>query len=239
MTSASTNSPLAPGRSDDLQRLQQQIGYYFRDLELLRLALTHKSFAKHNNERLEFIGDAVLGYIVGSMLYRDDAGYQEDVLSLMRAKLVRGSSLASMARNIGLPQHIRLGVGERKSGGRERDSILADAFEAVIGAIHEDGGVVACTEAVGGLFRSRLLEIDPEDLKDAKTKLQEHLQGRQLARPDYTVTGTSGADHARRYTVVCSVPGLGLDCEATASSRRRAEQGAARRMLNELLQQHE
>jgi len=211
----------------DLGRLQEVLGYRFSDPELLRMALTHKSFARRNNERLEFIGDAVLGYLVGVMLYRREDTLAEDALSLMRAKLVRGETLAEVANEVGLSAYLRLGSGERKSGGRQRRSILADSFEAVLGAVHEDGGIEQCRILVQRLFAQRLAELQAEDLKDPKTRLQEALQARALPLPQYEVETVSGADHQRQYTVVCEVPALMLRCRAQATSRRSAEQAAA------------
>jgi len=215
-------------------RLQRKLGYQFQHPELLQLALTHKSFAKQNNERLEFLGDAVLGYLVGDMLYQANESHAEDVLSLMRASLVRGTSLADIAREIDLAACLRLGSGERKSGGRQRDSILADAFEAVIGAIHEDGGIVACRAVVHALIEGRLANLDPQNLKDAKTRLQELIQGLHLELPVYRVVDAKGADHQREFTVVCEVPARDLAMHANASSRRGAEQAAAALMLERL-----
>lgn len=218
----------------DLAVLQRRIGFQFQSPTLLERALTHKSFSKLNNERLEFIGDAVLGYLVGLMLYRSDDTLAEDAMSLMRANLVRGTSLAELAREIGLHAYLRLGSGELKSGGRQRDSIVADAFEALIGAIHEDGGIQACADAVEALFRPRLVGLDRENLKDAKTKLQELLQGAQMELPDYQVVDVTGEDHRRSYTVACQVMELALTCTASESSRRGAEQSAAVQMLAKL-----
>ena len=218
----------------NLSRLQRRIGYEFQRSDLLNQALTHKSFSKQNNERLEFIGDAVLGYLVGHLLYLTNPDYAEDSLSLMRASLVRGTALAEIAREIDLAPNIRLGSGERKTGGRQRSSILADAFEALIGAIHEDGGIEACRVVVALLFSSRVEDLDPENLKDAKTKLQELLQGRQLQLPEYSVEEVNGADHQRLYTVACEVESMTLKVNATASSRRSAEQAAAALMLEHL-----
>jgi len=238
VTNESTNrtgSSLAGGDlSRILSRLQERIGYQFDDINLLNLALTHKSLGKQNNERLEFIGDAVLGYLVGVMLYHKNTTFQEDTLTLMRAKLVRGTSLAEIAREIDLPPCIRLGSGERKSGGRQRDSILADTLEAVIGAVHEDAGIEACQTMVDRLFRARIEQIGPENLKDAKTLLQEYLQGLQLPLPTYEVTATSGADHAKLYSVCCEVPQLDLRSEGSASSRRGAETAAAKNLLSQI-----
>ena len=226
-----SSAPTTKSESDASARLEAALGYSFTQPELLLTALTHKSFSKQNNERLEFIGDAVLGYLVGIMLYRRDASVAEDTLSLMRAKLVRGSTLAEVAKDIDLATYLRLGSGERKSGGRQRGSILADCLEAVIGAVHEDGGIEACRALVDRLFAARVEALDPEDLKDAKTRLQELLQGARLPLPDYVVEEVSGADHKRVYTVRCEVPELQLSVRASASSRRGAEQAAAAEAL--------
>jgi ribonuclease III len=228
---------VSSSKGSDLAALQRKLGYEFQDPALLQAALTHKSHSRPNNERLEFIGDAVLGYLVGIMLYRHDHSLGEDMLSLMRAKLVRGSTLAEVARDIDLAPHLLLGSGERKSGGRQRSSILADAFEAVIGAVHEDGGIAACSTLVESLFKTRVNQLDPEDLKDAKTRLQELLQGLQLKLPEYAVAQVTGADHQRRYSVSCTIAELDVTVTATASSRRGAEQAAAAEALaNTVLQ---
>ncbi len=240
MSSVPTTNP--PGAAAELDRLQRQLGYQFKNIALLQQALTHKSFSTQNNERLEFLGDAVLGYLIGHRLYGLEKVYAEDSLSLMRANLVRGSSLAEIAKQINIAACLRLGTGERKSGGRQRNSILADALEAVIGAIHEDagrdkegGGIGACREVVEHLFKARIAGLDPENLKDAKTRLQELLQAAGLDLPDYQVTQVEGADHQRQYTVTCEISVLSIQCDATASSRRRAEQSAAAVMLTKLI----
>jgi ribonuclease-3 len=214
--------------------LQQRLGYQFHNTQLLRLALTHKSYAKQNNERLEFVGDAVLGYLVGSMLYRKYPDVQEDALSLMRAELVRGRTLALLAKELGLAPLLLLGRGELKSGGRERDSILANAVEAIIGATHEDGGIQACVELVDKLYAQRLENLDAQSLKDAKTQLQELLQGQGLELPVYEIQDVSGADHQRQYCVSCSVAALDKKASASASSRRGAEKAAAQLVLAQL-----
>ena len=221
-------------RQSDIGPLQQRLGYQFHNTQLLRLALTHKSYAKQNNERLEFVGDAVLGYLVGSMLYRKYPNVQEDSLSLMRAELVRGRTLASLAKEIGLAPLLLLGSGELKSGGRERHSILANAVEAIIGATHEDGGIQACVELVDKLYAQRLENLDAQSLKDAKTQLQELLQGQGLELPVYEIQDVSGADHQRQYCVSCSVSALDKRASASASSRRGAEKAAAQLVLREL-----
>ena len=184
--------------ADSLQALQRSIGYQFNDQNLLQQALTHKSHSKPNNERLEFMGDAVLGYLVGNMLYRHYPHVQEDSLSLMRAQLVRGTTLAQVAMRMDLPQYLKLGSGETRSGGRQRASILADALEAIIGAVHEDGGIEQAQQLVQKLFAELTQGLDAESLKDPKTRLQELLQGNGLDLPSYTVEQVSGADHQRQ-----------------------------------------
>lgn len=215
----------------DLERLQRKIGYRFKRLALLKQALTHKSFSKTNNERLEFMGDAVLGYLVGNMLYQHYPDVQEDALSLMRAQLVRGKTLAQVAGQIDLSEHLLLGVGELRSGGRQRASILADALEAVIGAVHEDGGIEHAQRLVHQLFSDLTLGLDAESLKDAKSRLQELLQGNGLDLPVYTVEEVSGADHQRQYTVKCEAESLNLMAVAKESSRRAAEKASAHEVL--------
>lgn len=217
--------------SADLDKLQRKIGYRFENLPLLRQAVTHKSYSKNNNERLEFMGDAVLGYLVGNMLYRLYPDVQEDALSLMRAQLVRGKTLAQVALQIDLPSYLLLGSGELRSGGRQRASILADALEAVIGAVHEDGGIEQAKRLVHQLFHDLTLGLDAESLKDPKTRLQELLQGQGLDLPIYTVEQVSGADHQRQYTVKCETPSLGLMAVAKDSSRRAAEKASAHEVI--------
>jgi ribonuclease-3 len=215
----------------DLDTLQAQLGYTFARTELLKLALTHKSFSKTNNERLEFVGDAVLGYLVGSRLFALYPEVQEDALSLMRAKLVRGKMLAEVARGLNLSAFLRLGSGELKTGGRDRASILADALEAVIGAMHEDGGITPCAEFVDVLFADLMQGLEAEVLKDPKTRLQEYLQAQGLDLPTYEVVDISGADHQRQFTVRCDVPTMQLQATSQASSRRAAEKAAASEVL--------
>ena len=227
------------GSAENLTALQRSIGYQFSDLGLLQQALTHKSHSKTNNERLEFVGDAVLGYLVGSMLYRNYPHVQEDALSLMRAQLVRGKTLAQVAMRLNLPDYLQLGSGELRSGGRQRASILADALEAVIGAVHEDGGIEQAQQLVQKLFADLTQGLDAESLKDPKTRLQELLQGNGLDLPTYTVEQVSGADHQRQYTVKCEVPSLAVQAVAADSSRRSAEKAAAHEVLIlALAQQH-
>ena len=222
---------LTSSADGDLDTLQAQLGYTFARTELLKLALTHKSFSKTNNERLEFVGDAVLGYLVGSRLFALYPEVQEDALSLMRAKLVRGKMLAEVARGLNLSAFLRLGSGELKTGGRDRASILADALEAVIGAMHEDGGITPCAEFVDVLFADLMQGLEAEVLKDPKTRLQEYLQAQGLDLPTYEVVDISGADHQRQFTVRCDVPTMQLQATSQASSRRAAEKAAASEVL--------
>jgi len=227
-----TKGMVTPNASANrMEKLQDKIGYRFKQPKLLQQALTHKSYSKTNNERLEFMGDAVLGYLVGSMLYRQYPDVQEDALSLMRAQLVRGKTLAQVALSIQLPECLLLGSGELRSGGRERASILADALEAVIGAVHEDGGIEQAQRLVHQLFNDLTKGLDAQSLKDPKTRLQELLQGNGLELPLYTVDKISGADHLRQYTVKCEVPALGLMAVAQESSRRGAEKASAQQVL--------
>ncbi|MEZ7818309.1 MAG: ribonuclease-3 [Candidatus Azotimanducaceae bacterium] len=224
-------SELTSGSSENLQVLQSKLGYTFSRIDLLKLALTHKSFSKTNNERLEFVGDAVLGYLVGSRLFLLYPEVQEDALSLMRAKLVRGKMLAEVARGLDLSSCLRLGSGELKTGGSERASILADALEAIVGAVHEDGGIGPCSDLVDLLFTDLMQGLEAEVLKDPKTRLQEHLQAQGLDLPTYEVVDICGADHQRQFTVSCAVPMMGLQCTSQALSRRAAEKAAASEVL--------
>ena len=216
-----------------LEDLQKKLQYQFSDAELLVLALTHKSYSKTNNERLEFLGDAVLGFVVAKMLYAKHSQFSENDMSLARAHLVRGSTLAEIATELDLGPLLRVGSGELKSGGRQRASILADALEAILGAIHEDCGIDASAAVIEHLFTERMAEVGSLDLKDAKTTLQEHLQGLKRALPEYEVIDVFGADHAREYVVACTVDD-GTKVQAQSSSRRKAEKQAAQLMLEAL-----
>lgn len=218
----------------DLEKLERRIGYEFQDSSLLRLALTHKSHGGSNNERLEFLGDAVLGYVIAHELYGHYPEAAEDNLTLMRANLVRKESLHEIASSNQLGEFLKLGIGERKSGGRDRASILADALEAVIGAVRLDGGIEAAREVVLRLFQGRIDQVSSEEVKDPKTRLQELLQGRKLELPVYTVAATSGSEHQRTFTVSCRVAELELVTEGIGASRREAEKEAARAMIPKL-----
>lgn len=213
-------------------RLAVALGHTFRDERLLSLALTHRSHGAEHNERLEFLGDAVLNCVVADMLYARFGDIDEGDLSRRRARLVRQESLAMVADGLEIGSHLRLGEGELKSGGARRPSILADGLEAVFGAVFLDGGFEAARGVIGRLFAPLIDTLDDgAPLKDAKTALQELLQGRRLALPRYELTETLGLAHAQEFHVACQVPELGLRCAGTGGSRRGAEQDAARKML--------
>lgn len=208
------------------------IDYRFTDTSLLKKALTHRSMGSRNNERLEFLGDSVLNLVVSSRLFELRPQAQEGDLSRMRARLVRGISLAEIASGINLGKQIMLGEGELKSGGFRRASILADAFEALLGAIFLDGGYDACRAVITDLFDPLIENLpDMEDLKDPKTRLQEWLQARARPLPEYELQREEGADHAKKFYVLCRVPDDGTAVEASGGSRRKAEQTAATRVL--------
>ncbi len=214
------------------------ISYRFNDPQLLCAALTHRSAGVGNNERLEFLGDSVLNLIIARRLYDLHPEAQEGDLSRMRARLVRGTTLSDVAASIGLGEEIRLGEGELKSGGFRRASILADTFEALLGAIFIDGGFDACRAVVLRLFDPLIAALPaPEELKDAKTRLQEWLQARGRPLPEYTLVRESGADHAKQFYVSCRVTDDGTQAEMTGRSRRKAEQAAAGKVLEALLEE--
>ncbi len=207
---------------------EKALNYRFSDSGLLTRALTHSSASVDNNERLEFLGDAVLDLAISHQLYHQKPTVREGGLSRYRAELVRKESLVSLAGEIGLSPHIILGSGEQRSGGRYRDSVLANALEALIGAILLDGGYDVADRVILELFGERLATLpDEEDLKDAKTRLQEFLQARHTPPPEYELLGVTGAAHAQTFEVACHIADPCLKTMGTGSSRRRAEQAAA------------
>jgi ribonuclease-3 len=215
-----------------LDALQQRIGHRFGQPRLLARALTHRSFGADHNERLEFLGDAVLSLAISTLLYERFSGSDEGDLTRVRAHLVREDSLHRMALQLGLPEVLRLSDGEARGGGAQRPSILADALEAVIGATFLDGGWDAAHAVVRQLFGEVILATEAESwAKDAKTELQEWLQARKLPVPAYRIAATRGQAHAQTFEVECAVPALGLAEPGSGRSRRAAEQEAARRML--------
>jgi ribonuclease-3 len=232
-SSPSRSVTSTPERAPDA-RLAAALGYDFAEPQLLTRALTHKSFARTHNERLEFLGDAVLGYVVADRLYREQPEAHEDAMSLLRASLVRKETLSAIAKELNLGDYLRLGVGVRRSGGHRLDSILADALEAVIGAVHLDGGIEAATGVTLKLLESRMKNLDADVLKDAKTRLQELLQGAGLALPEYAIESTTGSAHSRLFTVSCRVAAFDLAVTGEGRSRREAEKRAAALMLDQV-----
>jgi ribonuclease-3 len=205
------------------------IGHPFSDPELLRRALTHRSYGPAHNERLEYLGDSVLNCVVALELYQKFPALPEGELSRLRANLVNQQSLAAVAQQFGFGARLRLGEGEVRSGGAKRPSILADAVEAVVGAAFLDGGFTAARNVVQALLGAALDAIDPAvSGKDPKTLLQEHLQGRRLALPQYSVIATRGEAHEQQFQVECVIPELAIRSVGEGGSRRSAEQEAAR-----------
>ncbi len=216
----------------DLDWLAARVGYGARDARLVERALTHRSAAGADNERLEFLGDAVLSFLVAELLYREFATVSEGDLSRFRAALVSGETLADVAEAIGIGERLRLGPGELRSGGFRRRSILADALEALLGAVFLEGGVEAARAVIDRHWRARVASLhDAPPPKDPKTRLQEWLQARALPRPNYTVEAVSGEPHEQTFTVRCVVESPATVGEGRGSSRRRAEQLAAEQAL--------
>ncbi len=221
-----------------LDALQKRLGHRFSDLGLLQRALTHRSFGADHNERLEFLGDAVLSLAISSLLFERFAGSDEGDLTRIRAHLVREDSLYKLALGLGFPQVLRMSEGEARGGGAQRPSILADAMEAVIGATFIDGGYEAARELVRSIFGEQIegsTNASEHWGKDAKTALQEWLQARKLAVPSYRIAETRGQAHNQTFRVECAVPALALASSGEGRSRRAAEQDAARRMLDDLI----
>ncbi|MDN3699084.1 MULTISPECIES: ribonuclease III [Vibrio] len=221
------NSPIA--------KLERRLGYQFNDAELMNLALTHRSANGKHNERLEFLGDSILSFVVADELYHRFPKVNEGDMSRMRATLVRGHTLAELGREFDLGDYLKLGPGELKSGGFRRDSILADAVEAIIGAIYLDSDVEVIRGVVLSWYKTRLDSIEPGvSQKDPKTRLQEFLQGRRKSLPVYTVTNIKGEAHNQEFTVSCDVAGVDKPVIGKGTSRRKAEQAAAETALEQL-----
>jgi ribonuclease-3 len=216
----------------ELGTLEQRLGYQFADRELLAQALTHRSHGAVHNERLEFLGDAVLNCTIAQLLFLKFSRLNEGDLSRLRANLVKQQSLAEIAERLELSQFLRLGEGERKSGGFRRPSILADTLEAAVGAVFVDRGFEAAREVITRLFEPVLKSVDPKTLgKDSKTLLQEYLQGKRLPLPQYTVVETRGAAHNQEFEVECQLAKLDVSVRGSGRSRRAAEQSAAKLAL--------
>jgi len=212
--------------------LRKRLGYAFRNPDLLRGALTHRSFGASNNERLEFVGDAVLNCVVAASLYQRFPALAEGDLSRARAALVNQDMLARVARGAGLGSEIRLGEGEHKTGGAARPSILADALEAVFGAVFIDGGYDAARAVIQACYGDVLARADPASLgKDPKTRLQEYLQARRMSVPEYVVVSTTGEAHAQVFDVECRIAPMKIVATGRGGSRRAAEQAAAEAAL--------
>ena len=223
---------MATKSSPDLIALQQRLRHQFADPKLLLQALTHRSFSSDHNERIEFLGDSVLNLAVAAMLYEQLSQLPEGDLSRVRANLVKQETLHQLAVVLGLPSLLRLGEGEAKSGGQKRPSILADALEAVIGAVYLDAGFAKADELVRRLFKDVAINPQmPAIGKDPKTELQEWLQGRKMNLPIYRVVGTMGAAHKQTFDVECEVSEYGRAERGIGGSRRAGEQAAATAML--------
>ena len=225
---------MGDGLARHAERLEAAIGHTFVDRQLLVRALTHRSGGADNYERLEFLGDAVLGYLVSRRLFENHPHASEHELTLMRASLVRKEMLSEIARDLDIGRNVRLGTGERGRRIHSQPSLLADVLEALLGAVVVDGGIEAAAKVVDRLFRDRLRDFDAGALKDAKSLLQELVQGRRMALPRYDVLRMEGADHAPSFVVRCRVDDLDLESTAGGSSRREAETRAALDMLDRL-----
>ncbi|MFP4131531.1 MAG: ribonuclease III [Thiohalospira sp.] len=219
----------------DVAALAGRLGHDFADPTLLERALTHRSSGSANNERLEFLGDSVLNFVMSCVLYERFPEATEGELSRLRALLVKGDTLARLAQGLELGAYLRLGSGERKSGGQRRNSILADTVEALIGAIYLDAGLERASHVIHALYDGELEQLPPlSRLKDPKTRLQEYLQARGQERPTYEVVRTNGSHHEQNFEVACRVAPLSEPVRGTGTSRRKAEQAAAEAALEQL-----
>jgi ribonuclease-3 len=222
---------------EPLEQLSKTIGYVFSDVTIFDKALTHRSAGGINNERMEFLGDSILGFIIADTLYNSLGKADEGDMSRLRSTLVKGETLAEIAKDIDLGNYIQLGPGELRSGGHTRTSILADTLEAVVAAVYLDGGLDSARQVITNLFKSRIDEVAAKkSLKDPKTRLQEYLQAKHLKLPIYTVLEVTGEQHNQHFIVKCDVDDLNKQAIADGSSRRKAEQKAAENILNGLEQ---
>ena len=221
--------------SADLNQLLGKLDYTFQDPSLIQRALTHRSAAKDHNERFEFLGDSILGMVIAEELFNLFPAATEGELSRMRASLVNGNVLAEVALEIDLGRHLQLGAGERKSGGKRRTSILSDAVEAIIAAVYLDSGLSESNRVIKTLFQDRLqVNAFPDQQKDSKTRLQEHLQAGGFPLPEYAVSEISGDAHDQTFTVECQVALLEQPCVGSGKNKRLAEQNAAEKVLAQL-----
>lgn len=218
-----------------LKTLMQHLGYQFQKEALLDVALTHRSKGIQNNERLEFLGDAILNFVIGAALFKQFPRAREGMLTRLRAQLVRGETVAEIAKTFMLGNYLRLGMGELKSGGHQRTSILSDALEAIIGAIYLDSDIMHCTTCILNWYQSRLASIPMSvSHKDPKTQLQEWMQARHYPLPEYRLLSVEGEAHNLCFRVECRVSILESPMEAIANNRRQAEQMAAEYVLEVL-----
>jgi ribonuclease-3 len=218
-----------------MEKVEQKINYQFKNIALLKQALTHRSAGATNNERLEFLGDSILGVVISHALYAKFPKVDEGKLSRLRSHLVRGKTLAILGAELNLEQHLILGVGELKSGGFKRESIQADAVEAILGAVFLDSNFNQASQVILHLFKTLLENINPDDsLKDAKTRLQEFLQKRQFLLPKYELIQTHGKDHNAIFIVRCTLESQKIQVEQSAKSIKRAEQACALILLDRL-----
>ena len=218
-----------------IEQLEKILNYHFNDNNLLVLALTHRSFQGKNNERLEFLGDSILNFIIADLLFQKFTLLPEGDLSRLRSQLVKSTTLSEIGILLNLGDYLRLGEGELKSSGWRRPSILADSVEAIIGAVFTDGGISAASDLILSWFKDRIDAINPNNIqKDPKSVLQELLQAKKIALPDYNIVSIEGEAHCQHFKVSCSIPILGLSIEGSGSSRKIAEQSAAEDMLEKL-----
>jgi ribonuclease III len=218
-----------------IEQLEKILNYHFIDNSLLELALTHRSFQGKNNERLEFVGDSILNFIIAELLFKKFSLLPEGDLSRLRSQLVKAATLSEIGILLNLGDYLILGEGELKSSGWRRPSILADSVEAIIGAIFIDGGISAASDLIKGWFKERIDSIDPNDIqKDSKSILQELLQARKIGLPEYNVVAIEGEAHCQNFKVSCSILKLGLSIEGEGTSRKIAEQNAAEDVLKKL-----
>jgi ribonuclease-3 len=219
----------------DLKKLESRVAYTFKNASLLDQSVTHRSFGDRNNERLEFLGDSILNFVVAAALFNRFPDAREGDLSRLRARMVKQQTLAEIARELDLGGFLTMGSGELKSGGFERDSILSDAVEAIIGAVFLDGGITEATDCVLGLYEERLAALTSSNVeKDAKSRLQEHLQGIGQLVPDYILVGTTGKSPNQTFEIECRSLSFNGTIRAIGTSRRRAEQKAAELALKHL-----
>jgi len=218
-----------------IEQLEKILKYHFNDKSLLELALTHRSFQGKNNERLEFLGDSILNFIIAESLFKEFNLLPEGDLSRLRSQLVKSATLSEIGITLSLGDYLILGEGELKSSGWRRPSILADSVEAIIGAVFIDGGISSANKLITGWYQERLEAINPNDIqKDSKSVLQELLQAKKIPLPEYNIVSIDGEAHNQHFKVSCSIPKLGLSIEGEGTSRKVAEQSAAEESIKKL-----